>query len=165
MKATRTQRSFAARVRAARATDLAALLAMMKPFNENERIPWRPKPVGAALRRLLSDRRLGVVLVAEGERGALAGYVVATFGYDLEFAGRDAFVTELFVRAAQRRSGLGKALLEAVTSRAFAAGAGAVHLLVRPENREARALYERHAFELVPRLIMTRKTKPSKARK
>ena len=37
-----------------------------------------------------------------------------------------------------------------------AAGAGALHLLVRPENRSARRLYERAGFLRVPRLMMTK---------
>jgi ribosomal protein S18 acetylase RimI-like enzyme len=136
--------------------DDVALLRLMQPFNLAEEIPWRPKRVRAALRRLLRDARLGVVLVAEARDHALVGYVVATFNYDLEFAGPDAFVTELFVEPAARRDGLGTRLLEAAVSSLRAAGAAAVHLLVRPTNRAARSLYARRGFEEVPRLMMTR---------
>jgi ribosomal protein S18 acetylase RimI-like enzyme len=145
-----------AKIRRARLADAAALLQLMKPFNLAEEIPWRPRRVRVALRRLLRDVRLGIVLVAEARDRALVGYVVATFNYDLEFAGPDAFVTELFVRPAARRDGLGTRLLEAAISSLRAAGAAAVHLLVRPENRSARSLYAGLGFEEVPRLMMTR---------
>lgn len=145
------------KLRAARLADVPGLLAMMAPFNRSEGIIWRPKPVARALRRLLRDSRLGAVQVAEGSaRSALLGYIVATFNYDLEFAGPDAFVTELFVKPANRGRGLGRRLIEAMTVQMRASGAHAVHLLVRPENRAARRLYQSAGFQLVPRLVMTR---------
>jgi ribosomal protein S18 acetylase RimI-like enzyme len=130
---------------------------MMAPFNRSEDIPWRPRRVAGALRRLLRDSRLGVVIVGEEKAtGALVGYVVATLNYDLEFAGSDAFVTELFVRPQSRGCGLGQQLLSAVTTRMRALGAGALHLLVRPDNQSARRLYEQAGFQVMPRLMMTR---------
>lgn len=130
---------------------------MMRPFNRSEGIPWRPRRVAGALRRLLRDARLGAVIVAEETATrALAGYVVATLNYDLEFAGPDAFVTELFVTPKNRGCGLGGRLLAAMTTRMQAMGAGALHLLVRPENHLAQRLYQRAGFQMVPRLMMTR---------
>jgi ribosomal protein S18 acetylase RimI-like enzyme len=145
-------------LRPARLADVAELLAMMGPFNRSEGIRWRPKLVAGALRRLLREPRLGAVIVAQdqGVRGALVGYVVATFNYDLEFAGPDAFVTELFVDPASRAAGLGRRLLDAMTAAMRAAGARALHLLVRPDNRRARRLYEKAGFAAIPRLMMTR---------
>jgi ribosomal protein S18 acetylase RimI-like enzyme len=150
-------REVPAHVRPARASDAKALLAMMAPFNKSEGIPWRPRSVAGALRRLLADPRLGVVLIAESRSPrTIAGYVVATYNYDLEFAGSDAFVTELFVKPEARRSGIARQLLEAVTSKVRNAGAGALHLLVRPENRAARSLYRKAGFEEIPRRMMTK---------
>jgi ribosomal protein S18 acetylase RimI-like enzyme len=144
------------KIRPTRLADDVRLLSMMKLFNQSESIPWRPQRVRPALRRLLREPRLGVVLVAEIPGSALVGYVIATFNYDLEFAGSDAFVTELFVKPSRRGRGLGKTLLEAVTSAVHAASAKAIHLLVSPRNRVARSLYESSGFEAVPRLMMTR---------
>jgi ribosomal protein S18 acetylase RimI-like enzyme len=144
------------KLRVARAADTEALLALMQPFNRSEDIPWRPRRVAAALERLLAEPRLGVVLVAEQAGGTLAGYVVATYNYDLEFAGADAFVTELFVRPEARRAGIARRLLEAVAREVRRAGAAALHLLVRPDNAKARALYRKAGFDEIPRLMMTR---------
>ena len=140
-----------------RITDSSALLAMMAPFNRSEGLPWRPGVVSPALARLLRNPRLGMVLVAEKmPTRKLVGYVVATYNYDLEFAGPDAFVTELFVRPRERRKGYAKLLLQAVTHAVEQKGARAAHLLVRPENRGARKLYASVGFEPVPRLVMTK---------
>jgi ribosomal protein S18 acetylase RimI-like enzyme len=145
------------RLRSARLGDVAELLALMAAFNRAERIPFRRAPVEAGLRRLLRARRLGVVLVAEAAKPrGLAGYAVGTFGFDLEFAGPDAFLTELFVRPRRRRAGLGAQLLEATLDALRDGGARAVTLLVWPENDAARRLYGRAGFEEIPRLAMKR---------
>jgi ribosomal protein S18 acetylase RimI-like enzyme len=130
---------------------------MMRIFNRGEHIPWRPKRIVGALRHLIRTKGLGVVLVGvEPDGGRLVGYVVGTFNYDLEFAGLDSFVTELFVRPEYRRRGLGCHLVEAIASEMRAGGANAIQLLFRPDNRRARLLYERAGFKAVPRLVMTR---------
>ncbi len=146
------------KVRAARPGDVAALLPMMAAFNRGEGIRFRRARVTAALRRLLRERRLGIVLVAaSGGRRGLDGYAVATFGYDLEFDGTDAFLTELYVRPSRRRLGVGARLLEAAARALRDAGARAVTLLVRPENRAARRAYARAGFEELRRVAMVRR--------
>jgi len=130
----------------------------MADFNRDDGIPFRRARAVPGLRRLLRERRLGIVMVAEGAVARrLDGYAIGTFGFDLEFAGPDAFLTELFVRAESRRYGLGARLLEAVTNGLRAAGARAVTLLVRPENVDARRLYTAAGFEELPRLAMVRR--------
>ena len=130
----------------------------MAAFNRSERIPFRRARVAAGLRRLLRERRLGVVVVAEAPRGrGLAGYAVGTFGFDLEFGGPDSFLTELFVQPRHRRAGLGARLLEATIGALRDGGAQAATLLVWPENAAARRLYARAGFVETPRLAMTRR--------
>jgi ribosomal protein S18 acetylase RimI-like enzyme len=148
----------------ARIEDAPAIVPWMAAFNEAERIPWRPELMVPALHRVLNEENLGLVLVARaGEGQAVVGYSVATFGYDLEFAGRDAFVTELFVKPEARRRGLGRRLLEATLEQLRQRGANTVHLMVRPDNQRARALYERLGFEVSPRVMMTKELPPDKS--
>jgi ribosomal protein S18 acetylase RimI-like enzyme len=145
------------KIRPARPSDASELLAMMAALSRSERIPWRPRRVQPALRRLLREPRLGRVVVAEALAGDdLHGYAVATFGYDLEFAGRDAFVTELFVRPRYRGTGAGRRLLDAATETMRKGGARAVHLAVWPSNRTARRLYERAGFTPTSRLLLSK---------
>jgi ribosomal protein S18 acetylase RimI-like enzyme len=56
--------------------------------------------------------------------------LMAMFGYDLEFAGRDAFITEIFVESASRGQGLGRRLLESTVQHLQQHSAHAVHLVV-----------------------------------
>jgi ribosomal protein S18 acetylase RimI-like enzyme len=137
--------------------DEDGLLPSMIEFNRAEGIRWRAEPMTAALRELLRKPHLGLVLVArEREARTIVGYTIATFGYDLEFAGRDAFVTELFVRATHRRNGLGRKLLASLVEALRARDARAVHLMVNPDNERARSLYVTAGFVVSPRIMMTR---------
>jgi ribosomal protein S18 acetylase RimI-like enzyme len=151
-------------VRTARLTDVEPLLRMMAAFNREEGIVFRRARVLPGLRRLLRDPRLGLVIVlaSTAEPRELAGYAIGTLGFDLEFGGPDSFLTEIFVDPVARRGGLGARLLEATTRALRDAGAGAVTLLVRPENVAARGLYVRAGFRELPRLAMVRRLAPTR---
>ena len=144
--------------------DAHDILPLMVAFNQAESIVWRPDVMVPALHRLLTDSNLGIALVARsGASRGLAGYSLATFGYDVEFAGRDAFVTELFVDAAARGRGLGRRLLDSTLEHLRQSGVNAAHLVVRPENHRARALYESHGFHVSPRILMTKELTPGES--
>jgi ribosomal protein S18 acetylase RimI-like enzyme len=142
-------------LRPPRPDERAALLAMMEDFNRVEGIAFSPQRTGPALVRLLGDPNLGAVVVAERE-GALSGYAVVTYGFDLEWAGRDAFLTEIYVLPAARRAGVGAALLQEVQRVARANGAAAIHLGVLTDNRPAHALYRRAGFQPMARVFLTK---------
>ena len=82
-----------------------------------------------SLERLLGHRD-AVLLVAEGERGQVVGYLLA-FVHDTFFAnGPVAWIEEVAVDAAVRR-GCGRALTEECERRALARGAKLVGLATR----------------------------------
>jgi ribosomal protein S18 acetylase RimI-like enzyme len=138
-------------------TDAPDVLRSIAQLYDGEAIAFRAEAMGAALLRLLSDPALGFVLVVrERPTRAIVGYGVATFGFDVEFAGPDAFITDLYVEPRARRRGIGQALLDALTQGVRERGAKAAHLMVRPENERAQALYEARGFKVVPRTVMTK---------
>jgi ribosomal protein S18 acetylase RimI-like enzyme len=143
------------RIRQATIEDLEPLLEMMVAFNAFEHIPWTKSAGRAPLRTLLSDPSLGLVGIVEGGSTPL-GYFVLTWNYDLEWNGRDAFLTELFVIEDARGSGIGRAALAEAESLAKEHGANAVHLVVRPENERAFELYKTSGFAVSPRVFLTK---------
>lgn len=145
---------FAARL--ATDDDIDAILTMMEDFNAIEAIAFDRALFAPRLRALVATPSLGGVLVFSVD-GAVAGYAVVTFGYDLEYGGRDAFLTELYVVAARRRHGVGRDGLAAAEAFAQKSGAHALHLLVRHDNAAARALYDRSGYEAEPRVVMTKR--------
>ncbi|HET9956570.1 MAG TPA: GNAT family N-acetyltransferase [Polyangiaceae bacterium] len=143
------------RSRIAREADVPLLLAMMESFNLLEGIDWDVHAKEPALRTLLRERELGLVALLEGPDGPF-GYYVLTWGYDLEWNGRDAFLTELFLVPSARGKGNGAHALELLESLARKHGARALHLMVRHENIVARRLYMGHGYRSPERLFLSK---------
>ena len=145
------------RLRAATPDDVDAILPRTAALNAHEGIAVTRVALEAALRRLLGDRMLGGVwLVCSEDLASIVGYAIVTYGFDLEFGGRDAWLTELWIDDAARGKGAARAALDQLPSVLRGAGVAALHLQVRPENPAMR-LYERAGFATSPRKIMTRK--------
>jgi ribosomal protein S18 acetylase RimI-like enzyme len=144
---------FAARL--ASESDLEPILAMMEDFNAHEAIPFDRERFAPRVRTLLASAGLGGVLILTAA-DVIAGYAVVTFGYDCEYGGRDAFLTDLYVVGSRRGEGIGEAGLAAAEEFARANGVHALHLGVRSENAPARALYEKSGYRAQDRVIMTK---------
>ena len=139
--------------------DLPALLPMMVDFNRLEAIDWTYARGEGALRRLLGETDVGLIGLARAD-GDACGYFVLTFGYDLEWNGRDAFLTELYLVPEARGQGLGRQLLQEAEALAESRGARALHLVVRPENAAALALYLHTGFKETERRLLTKPLGP-----
>lgn len=144
-----------ASVRAAGSRDLDVLLLLVEQFQEFERIPFDADAARRNLERLLAEPRLGRALLAELE-GQAIGYAIITFGYDLEFGGMDAYLTDFFLIERERDRGIGSWLLAKVEEAARAADVKALHLLVAPSNHRAHHVYYRAGFRASPRLFLTK---------
>jgi GNAT superfamily N-acetyltransferase len=103
------------------------------------------------MRELIADANLGRLFITDG------AYLVITFGFSLEFGGRDAFVDELYVADEARGQGLGTLALEVAEAACREAGIHALHLEVEHVNARARALYERTGYQAHDRHLMTKK--------
>lgn len=144
-------------LRPATAADLSALLPMMTRFNRGEGIDWDAERGAAPLRRLLAEPELGrVTLFCQRQDATPIGYAVVTYGYDLEFGGRDAFLTEMYLEPAARGQGIGHSALAQLLMETRAAGAGALHLQVRADNPAAQRLYRAAGFVGTTRLFLSR---------
>lgn len=82
------------------------------------------------------------VLVAEDSVGAVVGYVAVHWLPYLILPGCEGYVSELFVRGADRGKGVGKTLLEAVRECGLARGCYRLHL-VTGRGRDSYQVYRR----------------------
>jgi ribosomal protein S18 acetylase RimI-like enzyme len=142
--------------RAATLADLPALLEMVREFFAWESIPFDAARVAPALRTLVSAPEVGFVRLFEVDRQTI-GYAIVSFGFDLEFNGRDAGLTDLYLKPEWRDRGEGKKALDLVVHEAKLSGVHALHLLVDPKNQRAARLYERTGFERSHRVAMTKR--------
>lgn len=78
--------------------------------------------------------------------GVPAGYAVLSRGFSTDFGGYVLWVEEIFVDAAFRGQGIGRAFLEWITKTA-AKDCALVRLEVAPENPRAAKLYEAMGFQ------------------
>jgi ribosomal-protein-alanine N-acetyltransferase len=95
---------------------------------------WTPRRVLRSLRDASTN-----VAVARRD-GALLGFAIMKYGDE------DAHLMLLAVRAAQRRQGVGKALLAWLEATARVAGMALIRLETRANNEAARLFYGIHGF-------------------
>jgi ribosomal protein S18 acetylase RimI-like enzyme len=143
-------------VRLAAPPDLEAVLALHRDFFAEDGYAFDAEESRRNLARLLAEPGLGRVFVLE-EAGSLAGYLVLTFGFSLEFGGRDALVDELYVAPGQRGRGLGTQALAAAEAACRGLEIRTVHLVVERHKAGARELYRRLGFVAPERDVMTKR--------
>lgn len=141
--------------RRARPDDLDALVPRVAALYVQEEIAFDEPGLRAGLAPLLADDTLGVALLFEVD-GAVCGYAVVTWGYDVEFHGRDAFLTDFFLDDAVRGRGFGAPALAEVEAIARAHGVRQLHLFVHHHNHRAQRLYDRAGYRTMPRTYLTK---------
>jgi ribosomal protein S18 acetylase RimI-like enzyme len=128
----------------AESKDQELVLAYVRAYHELEGID-HSQDVTSSILPLLGESPLGRVWLIYTETRPV-GYVAVCFGYSIEFAGRDAFIDEMFIVPEQRSKGIGKAALGLVRSEAASLGIKALHLEVARTNDRARRLYSSAGF-------------------
>jgi ribosomal protein S18 acetylase RimI-like enzyme len=150
--------------RSASLADVPAILAHQRAYYAAEGYAFDEAVARAAIEGLLADPERGRLWVlAEGGRDSpIVGYLAVTFGWSLEWGGRDAFVDELYLAPSHRGSGIGRTAIALAEDACRAAGVRALHLEVERENARGRALYARAGFADTDRLLLTRRLTPTR---
>ncbi len=118
---------------------------MMAEFYAESAIPFAYEQSAQAFAAILVDDGLGRVWIFE-RGGSAAGYAVLTFGFSMEYGGRDAFLDDLFVREKHRGGGLGRTAMELILDECAKRSVKAIHLEVGRNNVAAKELYRRFGF-------------------
>lgn len=155
--------------RTAHEADADLLLAMMREYYAYDGHAYDEARARVALLNFLRDPSFGQAwLISEGS--IPVGYIVLTFGYSLEFLGRDAFIDEFFLRESHRGRGWGRKTLEFVEEAARVAGVRTIHLEVVRANARAKEVYRRagyadHDHSLMSKWIEKEFAKPTPQRR
>jgi ribosomal protein S18 acetylase RimI-like enzyme len=130
-------------VRPGEAVDAEAIGRLLHDFNTefDERTPG-PAALAERVRELLDEGEITVLLAGEGPDGL----AVLRFRPAIWSRGPECHLAELYVAPAQRRQGLGRALMEAAIELARGEGADYMDLGTSEDDTAARALYERLGF-------------------
>ena len=140
----------------ARTGDCDLILDFMAAYYQLDGIPFVREKAAAALAELLADPSAGRVWLITAESDAV-GYVVLTFGFSLEYHGRDAFIDELYVDGSFRGRGYGRRALALVEDEARALHVRELHLEVERRNEGAQRLYRRLGFSDHDRYLMSKR--------
>ncbi len=140
----------------ANTSDVELIIELMREFYAIEHLEFDERAARHALGEILSDRRFGVIHLIRVNDEAVAGYLVITFGFSLEFRGRDAFIDELYLRENFRGRGIGKASLELADAVCRQEGISALHLEVDRVNTRAQGLYRQAGFRDHDRYLLTK---------
>jgi len=117
----------------------------MRRYYAFDQIPFDEAPARNALCQLISDQVSGVIwLICDGT--TLVGYIVLTFGYSLEYHGREVFIDEFFIQPSHRGRGWGRRTLRYVEDASREFGVQAVHLEVTHANKGAQEFYPKMSF-------------------
>lgn len=129
------------------------LLEWVRAYYACDGIAFDAASMAPALERLLREPTLGrAYFITRGAKRI--GYTIFTFGYDVEFGGALATITDLFLQLAHRRRGAGARTLEFIAKTCREAGVRALELQVERHNLPAQRLYEKFGFRQLSRLPM-----------
>ncbi len=144
-----TQRAF--RVRAARPTDVPALMRFKRLLAESEGGLHTVRATAADwLRDGFGPQAGFAALVAEAEhKRGLIGMATYSERIITGWSGPVVFLQDLFVEAACRRNGVARALIARVAAHAKSIGSPMVELSVRADN-PAQLLYRQNGFQVLP---------------
>ena len=139
------------------ATDADAdlLLAMMREYYTYDGHAFDEPRARVALLTFLREPSFGRAWLICDQQTAV-GYVVLTFGYSLEYLGRDAFIDELYLRESHRGRGWGRKTLDFVEEQARSSDVRSIHLEVVRRNDTAKEVYRRAGYVDHEHFLMTK---------
>jgi GNAT superfamily N-acetyltransferase len=141
--------------RVAAIADLTILLELVRKFHETEQLPFDETVDREVLANFFADTSLGQLwLIQLGNE--VIGYIMVTFGYSLEYRGRDAFIDEFYLYPQYRRQGIGTKTLAFTEDACRVSGVQALHLEADFKNPDAQRLYQRTGYQNHERILMTK---------
>ncbi|HWD10297.1 MAG TPA: GNAT family N-acetyltransferase [Solirubrobacteraceae bacterium] len=138
------------------AADVDELLDLMRAYCDFYATAPSDESLRALARALLEEpAREGVQLLARDRAGRAVGFATIFWSWDTTEGARIGIMNDLYVVPDARGAGLGERLLGACRERCAQRGAVRLDWLTAPENRAARAVYERAGGVLEPWLVYT----------
>lgn len=129
----------------AAAADVPLLAAMMPDLYHGDEHTPDATQWAAGVRGLISAPEHGRVWLIRMQ-DELAGYVVLTFGYSLEYFGPYAFLDELYLLPAFRGRGIGTEVIAWLVAYARRTGLRSLHLEVDEANADGQRFYLARGF-------------------
>ncbi|GAB4533778.1 MAG: GNAT family N-acetyltransferase [Anaerolineae bacterium] len=132
------------------AADIDSIFDLLAAQFDEHNIQTPDAALRQAIAEVLQNKGLGLFLVAR-HGDEVIGLAALSFAWTLEYAGKTAWLDELYVLPAWRGQGVGRALLRQAIAEAQASGCRAIDLEVDEAHRRAERLYQREGFRRLAR--------------
>ena len=140
--------------------NLGTFLEFVEQYYTFDGIAFEREVVRRAALELIETPAFGAAWLVV-DQGRFVGHFVLALGFDFEFGGRQATITELFLEPAARGRGIGRITIAFVEATLLALGIHALELQVEHDNLEAQAFYERLGLEKHDRIPMSKRLAPA----
>lgn len=121
------------------------LLIMMQAYYRYDQLDFEKEKARQAVLQLLAEDHYGRIWLISFD-DLLVGYLAVTFGFSLEFGGKDAFIDEFFIQEEHRNQGIGKGVLQLAEQILKQQQVQALHLEVNAEHEAAKHFYIAQGF-------------------
>jgi GNAT superfamily N-acetyltransferase len=128
------------------ASDAPVVITMMEQFYAIDGYPIDAAVSKGLFFEFIENESLGKGWVVYAD-GVAAGYVILTFVFSFEYAGRIAFLDELFISETMRGKGLAKEALDFIKAQTEILSVKIIYLEIEPHNENARKLYLSKGFK------------------
>ncbi|MDX2254897.1 MAG: GNAT family N-acetyltransferase [Pseudanabaenaceae cyanobacterium bins.39] len=138
--------------RTAQFIDIDPLIELVTEFYEFEQISLNAEVI-KAFTALLSNEQYGTIwLICDRDRPI--GYAALTFFFSMEYYGLCGLLDELYIKADYRGQGIGKQILDFVTTYLQNQGSRSLTLVVDDWNHAAETFYLKNGFTRTNRHVM-----------
>jgi len=141
--------------------DLPELAKLMKAYYKTEKLQFDRQRLICAMRSIISAPALGQLMMIEANAKVI-GYYCVTYGFSLEYHGKDCFLDEIYITPSFQDQGIGSKTLKSIASYLKRSGHKALHLAVYNRNARAFGFYQRNGFSVVRASFMTKRLEASK---
>lgn len=134
--------------------DLKTISKMVSEFYSEESYPYNEKEIEKNLETLLSDNRLGNIILIKDENQT-AGYCMVINSFCLELGGKIGYIDELFVKEEYRNKNLSTNCLNYIIESYRSNKYSSLRLEVESKNIKAIEYYKRFDFKAHQRILMS----------
>jgi len=125
-------------------SDISLLMDMIESFYEEDNHNYDEEKIYNALLELITHEDYGAIFLIESSN-KYVGYFILSYGWSLEYFGRDAFIDEIFINKEFRGKGLGKKTINFMETYLKDKKIKTIHLEVNKYNI-AKKLYESKGY-------------------
>jgi len=128
--------------------------SLILQFYEITLTDHRSEKLKSTLSELLTHPKNGSVFLVRLEK-EFVGYIILTYGFSIEYGGRDAFIDEFFIKQDFRKKDIGSQVIDYINKYARASGIKTLHLKVNEKYKEAEGFYKKKGFTVHKSRLMS----------